>query len=96
MYATLYADVSREQLNEFGVKAGHQIKIMKKVKEEFDKLLSGKYDEPPRDEKAGTKVESGYGEADVNIYDEVTPAQEVSSIEVNSHISPDDNDEDHN
>jgi len=26
-----------------GVKAGHQIKIIKKIKEEFDKLLQGKY-----------------------------------------------------
>jgi hypothetical protein len=30
-------------LNEMGVKAGHQVKILKKIKEEFDKLLSGKY-----------------------------------------------------
>jgi hypothetical protein len=35
-------DISREKLSEFGVKAGHQVKIIKKIREEFDKMLNGK------------------------------------------------------
>ena len=63
-------DVSKERLNEMGVKAGHQVKIIKKIKEEFDKMLAGKYEEP-KVEKPSEKVESGYGEGDVNVYNDV-------------------------
>lgn len=42
MYAYYDEDISREKLNEMGVKAGHQVKIIKKIKEEFDKM-TGKY-----------------------------------------------------
>jgi Fe2+ transport system protein FeoA len=33
MYLPRYADISKERLGEMGVKTGHQIKIIKKVKE---------------------------------------------------------------
>lgn len=42
MYFSPHTDVTRERLNELGVKAGHQVKIIKKIKEEFDKLLNTK------------------------------------------------------
>jgi hypothetical protein len=51
-----------------GVKAGHQVKIIKKIKEEFDKQLQGKYEEPEVVKTTGVKIESGYGEGDVNTY----------------------------
>ena len=44
MYKYCYADVSKERLGEMGVKVGHQVKIIKKIKEEFDKMLKGKFD----------------------------------------------------
>lgn len=37
------------------MKAGHQIKIIKKIKEEFDKMLAGKVEEP-KIEKVSEKV----------------------------------------
>lgn len=53
---------TRERLGELGVKAGHQVKIIKKVKEEFDKMHNGKKEEtqqPPQ--QHSQKVEFGYG-----------------------------------
>ena len=53
-----------------GIKAGHQVKIIKKVKEQFNKMLSGKVEEPKVD-KPSEKVEYGYGDGDINTYDNV-------------------------
>lgn len=61
-----YEDVTRDRLAELGVKAGHQVKIIKKINEEFDKMLNTDHHhvQPPLPQK----VESGYGEGDVNSY----------------------------
>jgi hypothetical protein len=34
--------VARERLGELGVKAGHQVKILKKIREEFDRQMGKK------------------------------------------------------
>ena len=34
--------MSRERLGELGVKAGHQVKILKKIREEFDRQMGKK------------------------------------------------------
>ena len=62
--------MNKERLAEMGVKAGHQVKIIKKIKEEFEKMLAGKYEEP-KAEQPSQKIESGYGEGDVNTYNDV-------------------------
>jgi len=33
MYKPLYLDVSKDKLSELGIKVGHQVKIIKKIKE---------------------------------------------------------------
>ena len=70
MYRPLYLDVSKDKLSELGVKVGHQVKIIKKIKEQFDKLLNGKTEEPKVQKMASEKVSFGYGEGDVNTYNE--------------------------
>jgi hypothetical protein len=85
MYIAAHADVSREQLGELGVKAGHQVKILKKVREEFDKQLNAKKEEPAElPQQSSIKVEFGYGEGDVHSYDQPEDPQ-LPAIEDNPH-----------
>lgn len=83
MYIIHHSDVSREQLAELGVKAGHQVKILKKIREEFDKQLNGKKEEPAElPQQSSLKVESGYGEGDVHAYSE-HPDPQLPALEDN-------------
>lgn len=45
MYKSIYAERDKAALEGLGVKTGHQVKIIKKIKEYFDKQLAGKHGE---------------------------------------------------
>lgn len=78
MYVKHNLDIQKDQLRDMGVKAGHQIKIMKKIKQEFDKMLQGKYEQPkPSVVSMQLKIETGYGDGNVEEYNQSEELQKT-------------------
>ena len=64
--------LTRQQLGEMGIKAGHQVKLLKRANEEISGY--GKKDSQNNEKNeisVGGKVESGYGEGDINEYADI-------------------------